>query len=351
MMRMAIWMLALSGHALAGDFLADPKALCGEFEAQGMKAQMRWGAAPQGSAYFCQYADEFSASSTHVRAVQAYIDPEGKMVGLGLSVQVLGGMGVRAEAADALQTFVDTFYKAHGRTAPEDLAKVMSVRAEGSLDDGDIHITTTDEAMWARQSVIGVTLKRVATPQQLAALTSSVSPAEQAHAATVRGALEQRCDAAITASGHAQSAAVLKKKTTPLSASRILVEAGNADGTFQCQVCDEDDAAVNCGTMGLMLSYRSAAGDSVHLPAELERKCVYHVQKEAMADDAGVFIDHEIVRRIHTRAIPSEKRHVFEHELDGRTFRCVVRKSDLSFALEYDDGSGQWHGLVAGILL
>lgn len=343
--------LVMSGAVRSGDFLDDPKALCGYFESLGMKAQMQWGPAPQGGTYFCQYADEFSSTSTHVRGAQAYVDPSGKTVGMGLSIQSLGGSLVRAEVADALTGFVAAFYASQGRTPPAGLAAALASKSPVTLKDGGIELSNTDAKIWETHYVLGASWKRPASPAQLATVKTSVSPAEKARVAGVQSKLEARCAAAVTASGQGADAKALKKKVTPLSASRILVELSDAKGSFVCQVCDDEDPKVNCGTMGLMLSYRGADGSNLNLPAEIERKCVGSLQKEVMDDDAGVFIDHDIVKRIVTREIPNDKRYVFEHQLDGETYRCVVRKGDLNFTLEHQGGDGEWHGLVGGILL
>jgi hypothetical protein len=350
MKRLAVLLLAGSGSAAGADFLDDPKALCGYFDSLGMKAQFQWGPAPQGGAFVCQYADEFSGDSTHVRAGQVYVDPATKTVGLGLSIQSLGGNLVRAEAADVLVGYVQRFYAAHERPLPAPLTQLLAAPEGAPIQDGALSISNTDAALWQSHHVVGASWKRPATAAQLAALSSSVSADEKAAASGTRERLQARCSAAVAASGQGADPARLQRKVTPLSASRILVELSDASGSFVCQVCDEMDPKVQCGTMGVMLSFRGADGSQLSLPAEIRQKCEYHLQKEVMPGDAGVFIDQAIVRRIQTREVPNDKRYVYEHELDGASYRCVVRKSDLSFSLERRLPDGQWRGLVGGIM-
>lgn len=350
-MRLTALLLACSGSVVGADFLDDPKSLCGYFESLGMKAQFQWGPAPGGGTYFCQYADEFSGQSTHVRAGQVYVDPAKKTVGLGLSIQSLGANLVRAEAADVLAGYVERFYSAQKRPLPAGLSDMLTTKASATLSDGALTISNTDAKLWESHHVVGASWQRPATAAQLAGVQSSVSAEEKATAAGTQKRLEARCAAAVAASGQGADPATLTRKVTPLSASRILVELSDAKGSYVCQVCDEMDPKVQCGTMGVMLSFRGADGSNVNLPAEIQQKCEYYLQKEMMDGDSGVFIDQAIVRRIRTREVPNDKRYVYEHELDGDSYRCVVRKSDLSFSLEHREADGTWRGMVGGIML
>lgn len=350
-MRLAALLLVFSGSAAGADFLDDPQALCGYFESLGMKAQHQRGSVPRDGTYLCQYADEFSDRSTHVRAGQVYVDPAKKTVGLGLSIQSLGANPVRAEAADVLAGYVERFYAAQKHPMPAGLTDMLNTKAAGTVSDGALTISTTDTELWESHYVIGATWKRPATAAQLAGVQTSVSPKEEATAAGTQERLEARCASAVAASGQGADPAKLVRKITPLSASHILVELSDAKGSFICQVCDEMDPKVQCGTMGMMLSFRGADGTHLHLPAEIQQKCEYHLQKEMMSGNAGMFIDQATVRRIRTREVPNDKRYVYEHELDGASYRCVVRRSDLSFSLERRAADGTWRGMVGGIML
>ena len=130
-----------------------------------------------------------------------------------------------------------------------------------------------------------------------------------------------------------------------------MMELSDATGSFVCQACDDMDPKVQCGTMGVMLSFRGVDGSHLKLPAEIRQKCEYFLQEETMSGHAGVFIDQAIVRRIRTREVPNDKRYVYEHELDGASYRCVVRKSDLTFSLERRQADGTWRGMIGGFML
>jgi hypothetical protein len=60
-----------------------------------------------------------------------------------------------------------------------------------------------------------------------------------------------------------------------------LFEFKQPDGSsFFCQICDDHDDRTQCLSLGLNLSHRPAQGEQRQLPAELDRKCVYYLQKE-----------------------------------------------------------------------
>jgi len=116
------------------------------------------------------------------------------------------------------------------------------------------------------------------------------------HAANDRGALNKRCLTAISASG-TPAAGLKETMGVAMGGSGWLFQFGAPDGaTWSCQVCDDDDPAAECGSKGLMLTLKPASGDPRQVPAELDRKCVFMLQKEVKPRSDGRFIAHEIVR-------------------------------------------------------
>lgn len=344
-----VFSLAWVGSATAADFLDQPKALCEYFESLGMKTQFRWGPAPRGNAYVCQYADEFGGNTPYVRGGHVYVDPESGKVGIALSLQ--GFQLVRAEAIDTMKVYATKFFEARGQAMPAGLAEAIAGEGDESHNAGGMDFAGYGADTWQKQRAVGFTLSRKASAALLASLKQSVTPAERGKEAQVRDVLVARCRKAAGESGRTTDAEKLKTAVTPLSASRILVKLTDAQGEFTCQVCDDTDPSVNCGTMGLQLSHKDTSGESITLPAELSRKCVYSLQKEISTAKDGSFIDHGLVARIKTRELSNDKRYVFEHEVDGETYRCVIRKSDLNYTLEHRVGADKWRGLVGGIML
>jgi hypothetical protein len=116
-----------------------------------------------------------------------------------------------------------------------------------------------------------------------------------------QAALHQRCVAAIAASGQPANTKALKETTIPMGESGFLFQFAAADGgTFTCQICDDGNPAVHaCGSIGLELSFRPKDGELQKLPAELDKKCTYFLQKEMKPHGEALFIDHAIVSRIH----------------------------------------------------
>ena len=170
--------------------------------------------------------------------------------------------------------------------------------------------------------------------------------------AASQSALRDRCTAAIAASGQGVDAGKLKQSmAVSLGESGFLFQfADKVGGTFTCQICDDANPAVHgCGSIGLDLSYRPKAGEMQKLPAELDKKCSYFLQKEVRPPGDAPFVDLAIVKRIHTTAEHTDTRWVYNMELDGNPYRCVIRKSDGSFRLESRKG-GDWRPIANGVL-
>lgn len=170
-----------------------------------------------------------------------------------------------------------------------------------------------------------------------------------AHAAT-KSVLHDRCTAAIAASGQPAHIKALKETAISMGESGYLFQFADKDGTFSCQVCDDGNPAVTaCGSIGLDLSYRPKDGELQRLPAELDKKCTYFLQKEVKPRSDTHFIDHAMVQRIHVTADHSEKSWVYQMELDGNPYRCVIRKSDGNFRVDKQLGD-DWRPIANGVL-
>ena len=63
----------------------------------------------------------------------------------------------------------------------------------------------------------------------------------------------------------------------------------------------------------------------------------------------ALYIDHAIASRIHVTPNHSDKSWVYNMELDGNPYRCVIRKSDGNFRLEKQNGA-DWRPIAAGTL-
>jgi len=84
-------------------------------------------------------------------------------------------------------------------------------------------------------------------------------PLSTAHAAgNTQSALQQRCVAAIGASGQPANIKALKQTTIPMGENGFLFQFTASDGgTFTCQICDDANPANHaCGSIGLELSFR-----------------------------------------------------------------------------------------------
>jgi hypothetical protein len=175
-----------------------------------------------------------------------------------------------------------------------------------------------------------------------------VATAQKAGASPVQQALRDRCFAAITAHDPAVKTSTLKE-TIGMDAGggHCLFELKQADGArFVCQVCDEANPAVDCPTLGLRLAYQPAGGDTRDLPAELDRKCAYYLQKEVTRSPA---VNRAMVQRIRTTPDHTDRNWLYLMTLDDKEFRCVVRKSDGNFRVEAKTGE-TWRPIATGIL-
>lgn len=348
----AIWFTMIlfnfSHTLMAEDFLDTPKELCSYFSSLGMKTQYQWGPAPKGGAYMCQYADEFGGDSQYVRGARVYVSPKSKNVGVGLSIQGFGL--VRAEAIDILKDYASAMYLAYDRKLPKPLFEAIASNEKKTVDEDMYTVKTYDSKVWDSQRVVGASWTRPATDAQLASLTQSITPEESLRHSTVQANLEKRCQVAVEASGKLEDVSALKMTTKLLSASRYLVSFNADESSFSCTICDDTDPNINCGTMGLLLSYRDQGGNQISLPAEMDRKCVFSLQK-VLSSRSSSFIDHELVKRVKTREVLNDRRYVYIHELDGQSFRCVIRKKDMNFRVERQIKDGKWQGLATGIML
>jgi len=336
------------GPAGAADFFEDPRALCAFLAGSGMKAQLEWSQPQPGGPYFCKYADQFSSSTAVVRGGSASIDLQTGEVSLSLVVQAWSL--TRREAADVFVPFVTEFYRAQGQEVPRPIVDLIGAGKGAERRLGSYTATVTPPDLWENQRALGLTFTARATPAALSEVRRGPTAEEKGRTAAVKQKLAERCLAAIADSGQPAQRAALREAATQLSASRYLFEyKDTAGGTFSCQVCDESDPKVNCGIMGATLSYTPEGGAAKTLPAELDRKCVFHLQDKLKPDDDGQFIDHSLVRRIRVSPAHTESRWVYRLDLDGREFRCVIRKSDGSFRLE-GRGSGDWTPLAGGVV-
>jgi hypothetical protein len=170
-------------------------------------------------------------------------------------------------------------------------------------------------------------------------------------AAGTQQVLHDRCVAAIAGSGQPADLKALKETTIPLAESGFLFQFADAGGgTFSCQICDDGNPAVTaCGSIGLQLSFRLKDGELKQLPAELDRKCTYFLQKEIKPRSDQRMIVHDIVKRIQVSTEHTDTRWVYQMQLDGNPYRCVIRKSDGTFRVEKQTGS-DWKPLAAGSL-
>lgn len=167
-------------------------------------------------------------------------------------------------------------------------------------------------------------------------------------AATVKQTLRERCLTSIEASEVPAKRATLKETLMDLGNGHYMFEFKQPDGgSFFCQICDETNRTIDCGTLGLRLVHRPAGGESRDLPAELDRKCVYFLQKEMVSPRRE--IDFDMVQRIKITPDHTDTRWVYQMSLDGGEFRCVIRKSDGSFRVERHE-SDDWRPIAAGTL-
>ena len=78
-----------------------------------------------------------------------------------------------------------------------------------------------------------------------------------------KAALRTRCIEAVDASGARAGSGKLAESAIDLGPSGFLFQFEEAGGgTFFCQICDDTNPAVECGSVGLTLNHRPADGES-----------------------------------------------------------------------------------------
>jgi hypothetical protein len=170
-------------------------------------------------------------------------------------------------------------------------------------------------------------------------------------AGATQATLHDRCIAAIASSGKPADTKALHETAIPMGESGVLFQfEDTAAGTFSCQVCDDDNPDnQTCATVGLRLTFRPKDGELKDLPAELDKKCAYFLQKESKPPAQGMTIDHAMIKRIQTTPDHTDTRWVYKMELDGKQSRCVIRKSDGDFRVERQQGDS-WRPIAAGVM-
>ena len=179
-------------------------------------------------------------------------------------------------------------------------------------------------------------------------LAPEAANGQQGQASPVKQVLRDRCLTAITANDPAVKTSTLKETIgMEAGAGHYLFELKQADGArFVCQVCDEANPSVDCGTLGLRLAHQPAGGETRDLPAELDRKCAYFLQKEITRSPS---VNHAVVRRIRITPDHTDRNWLYMMVLDEKEYRCVVRKSDGNFRVEAKTGD-TWRPIATGIL-
>jgi len=164
-----------------------------------------------------------------------------------------------------------------------------------------------------------------------------------------KAALRDRCLKAIAASGQAADASKFTETATPIGNNSFLFQFAAADGNFFCQISDDMNPELDFGAMGLILNFRGATGEARQLPAELDKKCLYYLQKEVGDHTNPLDVRHDLVERTKVTPAHTDARWVYQMQLDDQSYRCVVRKSDGNFRVEHQEGA-EWRALAAGIL-
>ena len=167
-------------------------------------------------------------------------------------------------------------------------------------------------------------------------------------AATGKAAMRQRCLAAVAASGHPAAPKPTGENAYDAGPGNYLFEFKQPDGSFFCQVCDDNDENATCASLGLELSFRPAQGEQEQLPAELDRKCLYFLQKE-LGPRGSLTINKSLVERVKVTPTHTDQRFVYMMNLSMDEYRCVIRKSDGNFLLEKHNGA-DWKPIAAGLM-
>ena len=162
-------------------------------------------------------------------------------------------------------------------------------------------------------------------------------------------ALRDRCLKAIAESGEAAATAKFTETAIPVGNNAFLFQFAAPDGTFFCQINDDMNPELDFGAMGLNLSFRGTTGDNRQLPAELDKKCLYFLQKEVGLHANPLDVDHDLVNRTKVTPAHTDARWAYQMQLDDQAYRCVIRKSDGTFRVEHQQGA-EWRALAAGLL-
>ena len=194
----------------------------------------------------------------------------------------------------------------------------------------------------------GGALAALAFGMMIAAAAGANGQKLEVEGSSVKRSLRARCDAAITANDPSIKPSTLKETIgMESSGGNYLFELKQSDGgRFVCQICDEANPNVDCPTLGLRLGHQPAGGEMHDLPAELDRKCAYFLQKEVTRSPA---VNRAMVQRIRTTPDHTDKSWLYMMNLDDKEYRCVVRKNDGNFRVEAKNGD-TWRPIAAGIL-
>ena len=85
--------------------------------------------------------------------------------------------------------------------------------------------------------------------------------AKKSSPVTVKQTLRERCLASIESSEVPAKRTTLKETAMDLGSGHYMFEFKQPDGgSFFCQICDETNRSIDCGTLGLRLSHRPASG-------------------------------------------------------------------------------------------
>ena len=339
-----------AGMASAQDFVADPRAMCDYMSKVGLRAQFNWGKPqPDAEVYFCQHAEQFASGSRYVRGGRAMVDLAKKEVGLGISIQVLGGERIRLEVRDKLAAYVKDLYAAQGQAVPARVAQILEPETEGPQQVGNVKVEYST-VYWQQHGVLGFTVAGTASPALLARVGQGPSTAERAATQDLQARLDQRCLKAVADSGQASTPSQWKRQAHAMGAFGYLFMYDQADGQFICQVCDELAPGSSCASMGTMLSFKPTEGGAKTLLSELDLKCVDSLQRRIKDSDEKQFIDTEIVKRIVVTPMHTDARWAYRMVLGDEEFRCVIRRSDASYVVERKRGN-DWQGISAGRMM